>query len=292
MNINGEKMNENISVLAGIVTFNPEIDRLTENILAICPQVEKVILVDNGSNNVSEIEKITHNLPEIDLIKFEKNLGIAAALNQIGDFAVAKKFDYFITMDQDSVALPKLIEEYKKYLYLLNIGLLNSYHKDRNLKVNKPQNTLVVENPRMITSGSFMKTSLFYEGFRYDEDLFIDKVDFDIDIALMRAGYKLYQIPFYGFLHEVGSIQSHSFLGIKTVTYNHSPFRRYYISRNSVILLKKYGLTKETSKYIVENIGKQIKTILFEDKKREKSQAVWRGFIDGVKYKKSLNKDK
>ena len=39
---------------AGIVTYNPNMKRLIENVNAILPQVEQVILVDNGSANINE----------------------------------------------------------------------------------------------------------------------------------------------------------------------------------------------------------------------------------------------
>lgn len=35
--------------LAGIVTFNPNIERLDQNIRAIYPQVSHIYIVDNGS---------------------------------------------------------------------------------------------------------------------------------------------------------------------------------------------------------------------------------------------------
>lgn len=52
-------------VLAIIVTYNPEIIRLTECINSLAPQVERVILVDNGSNNSHLIKNIIINNLEI-----------------------------------------------------------------------------------------------------------------------------------------------------------------------------------------------------------------------------------
>ena len=45
-------------IFAGIVTFNPEIRRLEDNILAIKGQVESIIVVDNNSDNLKDFEKI------------------------------------------------------------------------------------------------------------------------------------------------------------------------------------------------------------------------------------------
>lgn len=138
----------------------------------------------------------------------------------------------------------------------------------------------------MITSGTFMSASLFEKGYRYDEELFIDYVDFDLAFSLINDGYKLYQIPFYGYLHEMGETTLHNFFGIKIKTYNHSSFRRYYTSRNSIILWKKYGITPLTKNIIFSsNFFRIVKVILFEKDKIKKTNAALRGFKDGFKYK-------
>lgn len=276
---------KDITVLAGIVTYNPEISRLRENIESIITQVKQVIVVDNGSSNIGDIKKIIKNFERTVLVELNENLGIATALNKIGEYAVQKEFDFFLTLDQDSVALPGLVAEYKKYLYLPNIGLLNSYQKDRNLQEQPTINTEVLENRTMRTSGSFMKTSTFNTGFKFDERLFIDKVDFDMDMSLIRAGFHLYQIPYYGLLHEVGEISYHKFFGKKIITYNHSSFRRYYISRNSILLIKKYGFSWTNLYFLLGDFGKIVKTLLFEQKKWEKNKASFKGIWDGIRFR-------
>lgn len=53
--------------LAGIILYNPDIDRLMDNISAISPQVESII--DNNSINIIEFEeKLTRN-NKIKLVK-------------------------------------------------------------------------------------------------------------------------------------------------------------------------------------------------------------------------------
>lgn len=42
--------------MAGIVLFNPNKERLTQNIDAIYPQVDKIVLIDNCSTNGIHIE--------------------------------------------------------------------------------------------------------------------------------------------------------------------------------------------------------------------------------------------
>ena len=274
-----------MKIIAGIVTFYPNFERLKENIDAIVTQVDHVILVDNGSEDLKKLDALVESYKQVDLIKLFENKGIAFALNRIGKFAVEEKADYFLTLDQDSVVMPGLIEAYQNYIDFPNLGLLNSIHQDRNLSDNDNPITEVVEKELMRTSASLMPTALFEEGFTYDERLFIDKVDFDLNIRLRQEGYKLYEIPYYGLLHELGDIKTHHILGYKVVTYNHSAFRRYYITRNTILLIKKFGLNRNTFVFLIGDIGKEVKTLIFEEDKIKKTKAVFKGWIDGLKFK-------
>ena len=74
-------------ILAGITLFNPDVARLEENISSIYGQVDRVICVDNGSDNIKNIEDcVLNNWKNITIIKNGKNEGIAKALNQMFDF--------------------------------------------------------------------------------------------------------------------------------------------------------------------------------------------------------------
>ena len=59
-------------VYAGVVTYNPEIKRLKENISSIQNQVTTVVIFDNGSNNVDNIQKLILGLANVVFIKSEK----------------------------------------------------------------------------------------------------------------------------------------------------------------------------------------------------------------------------
>ena len=48
-------MNE---VIAGIVTYNPDINRLCKNLDAIKNQVSCIVIVDNASINIEEIKNL------------------------------------------------------------------------------------------------------------------------------------------------------------------------------------------------------------------------------------------
>lgn len=89
-------------IYAGIVSYNPDLLRLKENISSIQQQVP-VIVFDNGSRNIIAIQKLISDFSEVQLIRSKKNIGIAAALNQLMQWGYENKFDWMLSLDQDSV---------------------------------------------------------------------------------------------------------------------------------------------------------------------------------------------
>ena len=63
-----------------IVTFNPRIELFERVLAAISAQVSILLIVDNASRNVGEIDRLcsTYNFK---IIKNHKNMGMAKALN-------------------------------------------------------------------------------------------------------------------------------------------------------------------------------------------------------------------
>lgn len=82
--------------IAGIVLYNPDLGRLKENIESICKQVDKVILIDNGSDNIREIEDLIKEYLNCILLKNGENMGIA--------------YDIAIQMDGDGQHDPKYLD--------------------------------------------------------------------------------------------------------------------------------------------------------------------------------------
>ena len=119
---------------AGIVLYNPDIQRLEENLKSIFPQVDSVIMVDNGSKNTAEIDGFIslYTNSGVTLVRNIKNEGIAKALNQILDYALQNGVEWFLTLDQDTVSYPGLIECYLKYIDS-SVGQLSCNILDRNI---------------------------------------------------------------------------------------------------------------------------------------------------------------
>ncbi|SJZ87937.1 rhamnosyltransferase [Pilibacter termitis] len=271
-----------VKILAGIVTFNPDLSRLRDNVEAILPQVDTLVIVDNGSDNEGEIATFIQQFERTHLVSLKENLGIATALNVIGDVAIERSFDYFLMLDQDSVVKSGLVAEYKKYLHLENLGLLACERDDRNYQVRQTIEGEYREVDKAITSGTLMPTSVFASGIRHDDTFFIDLVDHEIDIHLLKKGYKIYKLSFVGLLHELGETVKHETVIRSFFTGNHSAIRRYYFSRNCVLLIKKWGWSKLTYHFFKENIKMMIKVVLAEDDKMKKISYSFKGMWHGL----------
>lgn len=269
-------------ICACIVLFNPNIDRLIENLSSVKRQVDRVYLVNNGSENIEQIKSIVTD-DKIELINLYENKGIAYALNYSCDIALKSKYEYILTLDQDSVCLPGLIKEYTKYLEP-NIAQVGCLIKDRNDNDDNINNQ-VVEVDWMITSGTLMNLSIWQKIGGFDSQLFIDLVDTDYGLSVIENGYKNIVIPFIGLLHEIGHIsKSIKLFGKKHPVYNHNAFRRYYICRNNIIVAKKHNKISVFKTYI-KVIFRIFYVFIFERDKFKKLKAGLKGLKAGMKYK-------
>lgn len=274
-----------MDIVAGIVLYNPEIKRLNDNLKAILPQVSEVVLYDNGSKNIKDIKNILSQYKsKCKLLLSNENRGIAHALNEIAKYSLEHRYKWLLTLDQDSVCYNNIITTYQKYLNLSCVGQLCCRNIDRNIKKQKkkPYTSQYREVNQCITSGSLIKLSALKEVGGFDESLFIDWVDVEICYALRTKGYKNYEINFVGILHELGNPTPITFLMFKTYTYNYSPFRDFYSSRNSLLVTRRYFGKKATIKRIIIQLLMISRILFYEQNSYQKISAVIKGMDEGI----------
>jgi len=268
---------------AGIVTYNPDLEKLDTNIAEIIDQVEEVLICDNGSNNLSDIKKLMKGYPKGQLLTFSENKGIAAALNCLAREAFAKGYGWILTLDQDSVCPSNLINTFEQYTDD-NIATLSPKIVYRN---NEQYNTLPNSNLEevqwAITSASFTNLKVWEKIDGFDEKLFIDKVDYDFCIRARREGYKILKINNIKLIHELGNLKCRKVFKRTIYVTNHSAKRRYYMIRNVFYLSGKLNVGHPWE-HTIKNV---VKIIFFEDNKMEKVKEIKKGIIDGHKMKRN-----
>lgn len=271
-----------MKILAGIVTYNPDVARLKENLDAVLEQCKNIVIFDNGSKNNADVKKIIDKYnARIDLIEKKDNLGIAEALKSIMQYAIDNSYSWVLTLDQDSVIMPNLVDKYLECVNLDGVGALTCNIIDRNFKINENRNSESQDVDFCITSGCFMSVDAYKKTCGYDSAMFIDKVDFDICFSLRDKGFRILKVNFDGLLHEVGHGKEIRFLGIKKTVFNHPAWRRYYMARNAIYLSRKHKVSENRFVALFRELGRLSVVVLYEKDKVNKVTKTLCGLIDG-----------
>lgn len=281
------------SVAAVIITYNVE-NNFRNRINKLKGKVHEIIVVDNGSK-IETINMLKELENDITIIYLEKNKGIAYALNKGINYSIEKGYDWVLTLDHDSIVTDDMIENMlkcygnfhkelrEKVAMLVPTHVEEKEYENSNIisneeKFSKPYIEVLTE----ITSGALTKADIYKNIGLYDEKLFIDLVDHDYCLSLNRKGFKVIQVSSAVLIHNLGESVKKNVLGLKMTPTNHSPLRRYYMSRNRHYIWDKYKddfpkwVLTDKRRFITENL----KIILFEDKKIEKFKYIKKGIED------------
>lgn len=226
---------------AGIVLFNPDIDRLRLSLESLSNQIELIALVDNGSVNIDDVEKLLSIFDNIILIKNNKNIGLAYALNQLCRYAYDQNCDWILTLDQDTVCPPLMVSEMLKFSED-NIGILCPAVDYEGLSIkSKANNDEVTQTYACMTSGSLTNIHAWKEVGGFRDEFFIDFVDNDFCMKLELHHYKILRVNSCIMHHQLGDAQEKRILGVFRFKAScHSPWRYYYMIRNNLVFILDY----------------------------------------------------
>ena len=271
-----------MKIPTGIVLYNPDLERLKENIESIYDGSSDVFLVDNGSSNILNIEELLKNYDKCFLIKRKTNEGIASALNILCQTAINNGYEYILTLDQDSVCPDNIFIEYKNNMGNNQVGIICPEVVDRNSN-KKIDSDKSEEVDKCITSASLVLLKAWQDVNGFDETMFIDGVDFDFCYRIRKKGYKIIKLHTVVLLHELGHIKVKRFLFWEISIFNHSAFRKYYIARNIVFLARKKRKKSLVIRADLQVIKQIILVLLYEDNKKEKIRSIKNGYLEGKK---------
>lgn len=271
-------------ICAVIVTFNPELTRLLDNVDAVIKQVDELILVDNGSNNIDIFKKVLEQKNvKFTLFTSMHNVGIGAALNRALVYCHKHDIDYLLTLDQDSIITEGLVDGLLLTLGIdSNISMAGPKILDLNENTKKNKNQSVEETLHLITSGALCRVSHLVNVGMFNEKLFIDCVDFDMSLKLTKSGYRVIRNNNFKLIHEIGHKQKKSIFNREFYILNHSETRVYYMVRNRIFIIRKYW---NLNGYRPLNDLKHLLTrnfamLCYEDRKIPKLIATLKGIFD------------
>lgn len=290
------------STVAVVVTYRPDVGRLTESLNAVLPQVDSVVIVDNGSHagtldGVASIERVS-------VLRLDTNRGIAFAQNRGIEKARAQGAAFVLLLDQDSVVGPGMVARLAQECASLvargeRVGAVGPawvnggadvparftvFRRARYLQIEAPPGAGSVPCDMLIASGTLIPMAALDEVGAMDEALFIDKVDTEWSLRVRRLGFGLYGVPGARLHHRLGeSVLTVRWWRGKQLPV-HKPFRYYYMVRNSVLLQRAAGMRWA---WRLADASQMLQIVLFHGflapQARQNRHMIWRGLTDGLR---------
>jgi len=301
-----ERLTVSKKIAAIIVTYNPDIEILQQQVEILLSQVQIIVYVDNASLNASRINDfislIDKERVQIILIENEDNKGLGFAQNRGIEAALAEQATQILLLDDDSVIEEHFIDN---LLHAkgdltergIKVGAIGPtyYNKDsgEQYPITKyvgpfidrrlPKETSV-EASFLIASGCLIESSVIEEVGLLNEDFFIDYIDVEWSFRAISMGYKLYATPHAKMNHIIGEKRV-SIFGRKISL--HSPLRKYYLFRNSVFMIKcPYISTGYKIRELIFNGLRLVVFLLLSNEKKKYFKYSVMGYWDGLRNKK------
>jgi len=280
-----------MKIAATVILFNPD-DSCLHNILTYYSKVGHLYIYDNSARDSQEIKDWSIHHPNVSYFHSGINEGISKRLNQATEQAIEDGFEWLLTMDQDSY-----FEESELTKYISYVSESTETHSiaqfgvnvDNNSAENRTNYNIGVNVEHLITSGSIVNLSLVKEIGGFDEDLFIDEVDWEFCFRSILKGYLIVKFPNVSLQHKLGEV--HYFLSLKTFKKTprtlHNPSRLYYVVRNYFYVADMYHKNFEISaKFRKKALINRIKNnLLYSNRRLGTIRNIITGYID---YKRNI----
>lgn len=266
-----------------VIIYNPDED-VIKNIKSYIGHLKKLFIYDNSlKNNESLFIELSANY-DIEYIYNGINDGISKALNNVTKKLYGKNDTWLLTMDQDSYF--KKTELNKMFDFLQGdsslVALVSPFHKTMFHK--KKNEEVVEERLTVMTSGNFINVSIHENIGGFDERYFIDCVDLEYCLRLNSLGYKVLRLNEIELEHALGDPFVRKALIKKgdVVISNHNWIRRYYITRNKLLISSQYFTRYPVlcSAYLYGLIFFDLKNIIFYEKNKKLKLKF---FLKGIK---------
>lgn len=270
--------------VAGVVVLYKPAEAVLASITSYYTSLGKLFIIDNSPEaNLWLVEQLRHTGTPVEYSHLPANAGIATALNVGAQSAVQQKYDWLLTMDQDSLAPPGMVQQLLETAQAnQDAGIVAPRYLQQTDQEITVQANHIEEMDVVITSGNLLNLRAYQHTGPFREDFFIDYVDHEYCLRLKRKGYKI--LLHHGVLlrHELGDSQNHT-LGLRPVVSSHHNYlRRYYITRNRLAVLAMYKHDFPAYYQFQQplNWKETLKLLFLEQDKLRKLRSVLRGYLD------------
>jgi rhamnosyltransferase len=281
------------SICAIVVTFHPDRE-LPLRIEKVTKQVDRIVILDNGSGeNSSQQLRTLGGTLGIHLILNSRNEGVAHALNQGMRWAESQGCDWALTLDQDTLVADDFVQtlsniydsvpENKKPA-IIGSNYIDPIKGNQFAAFDGNNDSAWKEVKTVITSGSLISLSAYRAIGPFREELFIDCVDFEYCLRARGKGFHVIMACRPLMQHGIGATTLHKLPWKRTGTSNHSAIRRYYMTRNQIVLAREY-LGREPV-WMLSALYRHLKDLIlmcfFEKDVFHKLRFTILGLLDGI----------
>ena len=255
-------MNFSSRTIAITVTFNPAFDILRQQLESLSRQC-KTIIIDNcsGKNFLKQLQEYCKSDIHVQIIPLDKNIGISNAQNTGIQYVLDNipNAEFVLLLDHDSVPSEGLVSELEKEFTSLVASGMNpaaigpllfdprdkkiiGFHMIKNCmwqKVIPVNDSGPLECHSLNSSGSLISLEALKETGLLEKDFFMDHGETEWCFRALSKGYKIFGSSKVAMNHYMGDeVCEYWFFGKRRMPYR-SPFRHYYIVRNSIHLQKR-----------------------------------------------------
>lgn len=263
--------------IAGVVVLFEPPESVIDNIRTYVTSLNTLYVIDNTPNPDRAVVEQIANVGQLRYVWLGENKGIAEALNVGAELAQAEGHALLLTMDQDSRALPGMVEELARCIAIEpNVGMASAA-----LASLGEAGTGQYRTDFTITSGSLLRLDAWKHVGPFFDELFIDLVDTEYCLRLRRHGYTVMKSREAIILHTIGAPSSRRwFLLGKVTVSNHSAVRRYYLWRNALHLRDVYGRDLPEWFRATGRTIELLLILLYENDRANKLRMILRGYRD------------
>lgn len=250
------------SIAGVILTYHPDQAVLLDLVRAVCPQLDALVIVDNGTawEPAPLLAALDGGLRDrVHFIWLAENLGVGAGHNRGIAWAREQGCSHVLILDQDSVPAQGMVATLMRAAgdmeaRGMRVGAMGPQYRDRYTGARSGFVTLgtlsmrriacadadaVMETDFIISSGALISMRVLDEVGLMDESFFIDHVDTEWIFRARSRGYRTFGACGALMQHALGTATLRVWMGRGRNVALHRPERNYYLFRNTLLLARR-----------------------------------------------------
>lgn len=263
-------------IAACVILYHPDVELLLKNVSAFIDDVEILIVYRNSVEQIDFPKAYYHKLV---FMGSGKNHYMAHALNECLAYCRRHRFDYLLTMDQDSVW-----EDFHGF-----VNKVGAYPSDDvvifapNVNHALPETEPYREVESTITSGSLHRVELALRSGGYKDYYQIYWVDGEFCHRARHTGYKILALPSCHLQQRFGGSDCKSDrVNRGFFCADYSPSTYYFMFRNMLFMRREWK-ENPSIKCIFYTLFLYLRSIILgEENKMAKLRSVFLGLRDGA----------